>query len=228
MRRTPRSFTSGGRQTAQAGARAPRRAQARGLRADPVEMLDIYTTKRPNAPINVFIHGGAWRSGDCLGVSRRRPSCSCNAGAHFIVPDFIDVIEAGGSLMPMAEQVRRVDRLGATRMPRASAAIRAASMSPAARRARIWPARAADHRLAEGFRRAVRRHQGRAAVVGHVRSQAGAAVQARRLREVHRRDGRGAVHAATSRRASIARSSWLTAPTKRRSSSARRATLPRR
>ena len=38
----------------------------------PIERLDIYTTKRPNAPINVFIHGGAWRAGECLGVLRRR------------------------------------------------------------------------------------------------------------------------------------------------------------
>ena len=30
-----------------------------------------------------------------------------NAGAHFAVLDFINVLEAGGSLMPMAEQVRR-------------------------------------------------------------------------------------------------------------------------
>src|SRR6266480_1990863 len=29
-----------------------------------VEKLDIYVTKRPSAPINVFIHGGAWRSGE--------------------------------------------------------------------------------------------------------------------------------------------------------------------
>ena len=26
-----------------------------------MEKLDLYTTKQPNAPINVFIHGGAWR-----------------------------------------------------------------------------------------------------------------------------------------------------------------------
>src|SRR5690349_22728351 len=25
-----------------------------------IEKLDIYKTKRPNAPVNVFIHGGAW------------------------------------------------------------------------------------------------------------------------------------------------------------------------
>jgi arylformamidase len=30
-----------------------------------------------------------------------------NGGAHYVVPDFINVIEANGDLMPMAEQVRR-------------------------------------------------------------------------------------------------------------------------
>src|ERR1700693_2043038 len=29
----------------------------------PVEMLDIYATKAPDAPVMVFIHGGAWRAG---------------------------------------------------------------------------------------------------------------------------------------------------------------------
>src|SRR2546423_9657478 len=36
----------------------------------PVEMLDIYTTQKPNAPINVLIYGGAWRAGEALGLCR--------------------------------------------------------------------------------------------------------------------------------------------------------------
>ena len=39
---------------------APRR-YAYGASA--IEGPDIYATKRPNAPINVFVHGGAWRVG---------------------------------------------------------------------------------------------------------------------------------------------------------------------
>ena len=74
--------------------------------ASPIEMLDIYATKRPNAPIMVFIHGGAWRSGLAKDFADSA-EVFVNAGAHFVVPDFINVIEAGGSLMPMAEQVRR-------------------------------------------------------------------------------------------------------------------------
>ena len=72
----------------------------------PVEMLDIYTTKKPNAPVNVFIHGGAWRAGEAWEFCDAA-ELFVHAGAHFVVPDFIDVIAAGGSLMPMAEQVRR-------------------------------------------------------------------------------------------------------------------------
>src|SRR5499426_3540084 len=27
----------------------------------PIEQFDLFATDRPNAPINVFVHGGAWR-----------------------------------------------------------------------------------------------------------------------------------------------------------------------
>src|SRR5438876_1148538 len=29
----------------------------------PIEGLDVYRTAKPNAPIGVFVHGGAWRAG---------------------------------------------------------------------------------------------------------------------------------------------------------------------
>ncbi len=72
----------------------------------PIEALDVYATKRANAPINIFIHGGAWRGG--LAKDFGYPAeLFVHAGAHYVVPDFINVTEANGSLMPMAEQVRR-------------------------------------------------------------------------------------------------------------------------
>jgi arylformamidase len=71
-----------------------------------IETLDIYATSRPNAPINIFIHGGAWRSGLAKDFADAA-ELFVHAGAHFVVPDFINVIEAGGTLFPMAEQVRR-------------------------------------------------------------------------------------------------------------------------
>jgi arylformamidase len=72
----------------------------------PIEALDIYATKRPNAPINILIHGGAWRAGRAKDYGFAA-ELFVNAGAHHVVPDFINVLEAGGSLMPMADQVRR-------------------------------------------------------------------------------------------------------------------------
>ena len=70
-----------------------------------IENLDIYKTRRPNAPINIFIHGGAWRNGQAKD-SAYLAEMFINAGAHFVVPDFVQVLDAGGSLMPMARQVR--------------------------------------------------------------------------------------------------------------------------
>ena len=70
-----------------------------------IEQLDIYKTRRSNAPINIFIHGGAWRNGQAKD-SAYLAEMFINAGAHFVIPDFIQVEDAGGNLMPMAQQVR--------------------------------------------------------------------------------------------------------------------------
>lgn len=71
-----------------------------------IEKLDLYATKRPNAPMNVFIHGGAWRGGAAAGVAFMS-EMFVDSGAHFIALDFNNVIETNGNLMTMAEQVRR-------------------------------------------------------------------------------------------------------------------------
>lgn len=71
-----------------------------------IEGADLYATKRPNAPINVYLHGGAWRGG--MAKDYAFPAeMFVNAGAQYVVLDFINVLEAKGSLMPMADQVRR-------------------------------------------------------------------------------------------------------------------------
>src|SRR5678809_481307 len=68
--------------------------------------MDVYRTAKENAPINVFVHGGAWRAG--LARDYAFPAeMMLAAGAHFVVLDFENVIETGGDLMPMADQVRR-------------------------------------------------------------------------------------------------------------------------
>lgn len=72
----------------------------------PVEALDTYPTVRPNAPIHVFIHGGAWRGGLAKNFASQA-ELFVHAGAHYVVPDFAWVQNVGGSLMPIADQVRR-------------------------------------------------------------------------------------------------------------------------
>src|SRR5256885_2905566 len=52
----------------------------------PIEALDVYTTKRPNAPINVFIHGGARRGGLTQGFRFSAVGFG-PAGAHYPVAD---------------------------------------------------------------------------------------------------------------------------------------------
>jgi arylformamidase len=72
----------------------------------PIEQLDVYRTAKPNAPVNVFIHGGAWRAGRARDYAFPAETL-VRAGAHFVALDFNNVIEAGGSLAVMADQVRR-------------------------------------------------------------------------------------------------------------------------
>jgi arylformamidase len=71
-----------------------------------IEKLDIYKTRRPDAPIEVFVHGGAWRNGSAKDFAFPA-EMFVNAGAHFVVLDFVQVQDAGRSLLPMIEQVRR-------------------------------------------------------------------------------------------------------------------------
>jgi arylformamidase len=72
----------------------------------PIEALDVYTTMHAEAPMNVFMHGGAWRGG--LAKEYAFPAeLFVHAGAHYVVLDFTAVQDVGGSLMPMADQVRR-------------------------------------------------------------------------------------------------------------------------
>jgi arylformamidase len=72
----------------------------------PIERLDFYRCAKDDAPINVFIHGGAWRAG--LARDYGYPAeMHLRAGAHFAAVDFNNVLETGGDLLPMAEQVRR-------------------------------------------------------------------------------------------------------------------------
>src|SRR5258708_22234119 len=71
-----------------------------------IEGLDVYRTKAANAPINVFVHGGAWRAG--LARDYAFPAETLvRAGAHYVALDFNNVIETGGDPVAQAAEGTR-------------------------------------------------------------------------------------------------------------------------
>ncbi len=71
-----------------------------------IEKLEIYSPTQSNAPINIHIHGGAWRQRPATDYAFPAEMLM-RAGAHYVVPDFISVDETKGDLIPMVDQVRR-------------------------------------------------------------------------------------------------------------------------
>ena len=92
--------------TARAKARlgAPQRFQ---YGASEIESVDVYRTKQnpDNAPINVYVHGGAWRNGRSADFAFLSEMI-VDAGAHSVIVDFNNIDDVGGNLMTMAKQVR--------------------------------------------------------------------------------------------------------------------------
>jgi len=78
----------------------------------PIEGLDVYRPLSNNAaagaaaPVAIFVHGGAWRTGSASEFTFLAEPF-VRAGANFAVLDFINVDDAGGDLRPMVEQIRR-------------------------------------------------------------------------------------------------------------------------
>ena len=71
-----------------------------------IESLDVFPTKTRNAPVHIYIHGGAWQQGKAENYAFPA-ELFVNAGAHYVVPDFNWVQDVGDSLLPIADQVRR-------------------------------------------------------------------------------------------------------------------------
>ena len=71
-----------------------------------IERVDVYKTKRPNAPVLVFIHGGSWRGGRAEQFAIYAEPF-VKAGANFVVVDFTNVRETDGDIFPMVDQCRR-------------------------------------------------------------------------------------------------------------------------
>jgi len=70
------------------------------------ERLDIFRAPAASAPVNVFVHGGAWRRNKAADYALQAEPL-VRAGAHTVIIDFINVEQSGGDLLPMYEQVRR-------------------------------------------------------------------------------------------------------------------------
>jgi arylformamidase len=79
----------------------------------PIEGLDVYRAAPSGGakavdktPVAIFVHGGAWRTGAAAEFTFLAEPF-VRAGGAFVVLDFTTVDDAGGSLFPMVEQVRR-------------------------------------------------------------------------------------------------------------------------
>jgi arylformamidase len=70
------------------------------------EQLDIFRAAGAKAPVNLFIHGGAWRRNKAADYALQAETF-VRAGSHCVIIDFINVEQAGGDLVPLYEQVSR-------------------------------------------------------------------------------------------------------------------------
>jgi arylformamidase len=82
---------------------APRRL-AYGTSA--IEGVDVFTTTAADAPVAVYVHGGAWRQRFAREYAFAA-EMFVDAGAHYAILDFPGIDETGGDLMAMADHVRR-------------------------------------------------------------------------------------------------------------------------
>jgi arylformamidase len=81
-------------------------ALRRAYGSGPMEHLDIFRSARDNAPVFVFVHGGAWKAS----TSERHAYIAeayVAAGAHAVLLDFNGVDELNGDLRAMVDQVRQ-------------------------------------------------------------------------------------------------------------------------
>ncbi|MBX9776962.1 MAG: alpha/beta hydrolase [Xanthobacteraceae bacterium] len=74
--------------------------------SDPIEGVDVWKTRRPNAPVLIYLHGGSWQSGRSADFALYAEPY-INAGAHFVSVDFTNVRATRGDLFPMVDQCRR-------------------------------------------------------------------------------------------------------------------------
>jgi arylformamidase len=71
-----------------------------------VEKLDLFRTTAHAAPIQILVHGGAWRQGAAADYAFPAEMFVA-AGIHYLALDFSSVIDVGGDLRILASQIQR-------------------------------------------------------------------------------------------------------------------------
>ena len=71
-----------------------------------IESLNIFVAANTPAPVQIFIHGGAWHS-ETAAAYAFLADCFVDAGVHLVVPDFSWVQNSAGGLNTVVEQLRR-------------------------------------------------------------------------------------------------------------------------
>jgi arylformamidase len=70
------------------------------------EKLDVFRTTAHAAPIQILVHGGAWRRGAAADYAFPAEMFVA-AGIHYVALDFSSVIDVGGDLRILVSQIRR-------------------------------------------------------------------------------------------------------------------------
>lgn len=71
-----------------------------------IEAVDVFRAEQPNAPVHIYIHGGAWRQRKAAEYAYMA-ELFVRAGAHCVILDFVGVEHCNGDLMTIADQVMR-------------------------------------------------------------------------------------------------------------------------
>lgn len=71
-----------------------------------MEKLDVFPAGAGAAPIQIFVHGGAWRRGTAADYAFPAEMFVAR-GINYVTLDFANVIDVGGNLRILASQIRR-------------------------------------------------------------------------------------------------------------------------
>jgi arylformamidase len=72
----------------------------------PIEGVDVFPARQSNAPVHIYVHGGAWRQRKAAEYAYMA-ELFVRAGAHCVIPDFVGVENCNGDLLTIADQVMR-------------------------------------------------------------------------------------------------------------------------